>query len=398
MTIAARWLLPDGIEEILPPQAARIEALRRALLDEYQVWGFDLLQPPTAEYLESLLTGVGHDLDLLTFKITDQLNGRMMGVSADRTQQVARMDAHSIPKEGVARYCYCSQVLHTKATHLLSSRNPLQIGAELYGTSGNQSDLEIISLMLRSLEIAGLKDVTVDLGHVGIYQALIAEMSLTADQQAELYTLLRHRALPELAQWLSSSELTDKQQRILAKLPEMAGSVTSISDWKAALAGAPDEVFNALANLQAIAEATIQRFPNVNVHLDLAELRDYNYHTGMVFSAFVPGFGQPVARGGRYDHTGEVFGRSRPATGFSSDLKVLTCLTSLDWSASSGILAPDSDSVALQQKIQQLRSQGERVIQLFTGQTHIEELGCDRMLVMEDDQWQIQPLVNNGRN
>lgn len=368
------------------------------MLDEYRVWGYDLLQPPTAEYLESLLTGVGHDLDLLTFKITDQLNGRMMGVSADRTQQVARMDAHSIPKEGVARYCYCSQVLHTKPINLLSSRNPLQIGAELYGTSGNQSDLEIISLMLRSLEIAGLKEVTVDLGHVGIYQALIAQMPLTTDEQAELYTLLRNRALPELAQWLSNSNLSNDQQRILAKLPEMAGSVASIPEWKAALAGAPDEVFSALANLQTIAETTIQRFPNVNVHLDLAELRDYNYHTGMVFSAFVPGFGQPVARGGRYDHTGEVFGRSRPATGFSSDLKVLTCLTSLDWSAPSGILAPDSDSPELQQKIQQLRSQGERVIQLFTGQTHIEELGCDRMLVMEGDQWQIQPLVNNGRN
>jgi ATP phosphoribosyltransferase regulatory subunit len=398
MTIAARWLLPDGIEETLPPQAARIEALRRALLDEYRVWGYDLLQPPTAEYLESLLTGVGHDLDLLTFKITDQLNGRMMGISADRTQQVARMDAHSIPKEGVARYCYCNQVLHTKPTHLLSSRNPLQIGAELYGDSGSQSDLEVISLMLRSLEIVGLTEVTVDLGHVGIYGALISQMQLSDDQRAELYSLLRLRALPELSTWLERSALTESQKQTLAALPDMAGAVSGIPEWKTRLSGAPEEVFAALAALQSIAEQVTERFPKVNVHLDLAELRDYNYHTGMVFSAFVPGFGQPVARGGRYDHTGEVFGRSRPATGFSSDLKILASLTSRDWPKSAGILAPDSNSADLQQKIHQLRSQGERVIQLFNGQTHIDELGCDRILVMKDGQWQIQPLVNNGRN
>ncbi|TXR54117.1 ATP phosphoribosyltransferase regulatory subunit [Reinekea thalattae] len=398
MTIAARWLLPDGIEEILPPQAARIESLRRALLDEYQVWGYDLLQPPTAEYLESLLTGVGSDLDLLTFKITDQLNGRLMGLSADRTQQVARMDAHSIPKQGVARYCYCSQILHTKPTNLLSSRNPLQIGAELYGDSGSQSDVEIIALMLRSLEKSGINDVTVDLGHVGIYQALVARMALTEAQQEDLYSLLRQRALPELEQWLSNVDLAQSDKDILIKLPTFAGSVAQIDSWKKELAGAPEAVFTALNYLQSIAEEITHQYPKVTVHLDLAELRDYNYHTGMVFSAFVSEFGQPVARGGRYDHTGEVFGRSRPATGFSCDLKILAMLTVADWSSPAGVLAPADDSEQLKQAIRQLRTQGERVIQLFKDQPYVDELGCDRELVVKDGQWIIQPLITSGKN
>ncbi len=392
MTIAERWLLPDGIEEILPPQAARIEALRRTLLDSYRAWGYDLLQPPSAEYLESLLTGVGHDLDLLTFKITDQQSGRLMGLSADRTQQVARMDAHSIPKQGVARYCYCGEVLHTKATHLLSSRSPMQIGAELYGYPGLESEIEVVSLMLQSLEKAGLKDITVDLGHVGIYQSLVAQTSLNEAQQAELFSLLRLRALPELKTWLAGSELSVSEQNILGSLPDMAGSLTDLKVWQENLEDAPEEVVIALASLNSIASDLTRRFPNVRIHLDLAELRDYNYHTGLVFSAFVPGFGQSIARGGRYDATGEVFGRSRPATGFSCDLKVLAALTATDWSDSAAIAAPAIADANLDSRIQELRANGERVIQLFNDQSYVEELGCDRELVLEGSQWQVKPI------
>ena len=394
MTIAERWLLPEGIEEILPPQAARIESLRRALLDEYRVWGYDLLQPPTAEYLESLLTGIGHDLDLLTFKITDQLNGRLMGISADRTQQVARMDAHSMPKEGVARYCYCGEILHTKPIHLLSSRSPMQIGAELYGYSGIESEIEIVSLLLSSLQTAGLEQITLDLGHVGIYHALVAQMGLTAQAQTELFALVRQRALPELKVWLQQSSLTASQQAMISALPSLAGSLADLAGWQSAMADAPAEVNDALSTLQTIGDIIQQRFPAVRVHFDLAELRDYNYHTGLVFSAFVPGFGQPVARGGRYDHTGEVFGRSRPATGFSSDLKVLAALTVSDWAEASGILAPAGHEPALLAAIEALRAQGERVIQLFTGQSAIDELACDRELVLSQGQWQVKTVSN----
>jgi ATP phosphoribosyltransferase regulatory subunit len=397
MTIAERWLLPDGIEEILPPQAARIEALRRALLDEYRAWGYDLLQPPSAEYLESLLTGVGHDLDLLTFKITDQRSGRLMGLSADRTQQVARMDAHSIPKRGVARYCYCGEVLHTKATHLLSSRSPMQIGAELYGYSGLDSEVEIVSLMLSSLQRAGMEQITVDLGHVGIYRALVAETELTATEQAELYSLLRRRALPELRHWLARVEMAASHKAIFLKLPDMAGSIADLELWIEEFAQAPEAVLSALQILKAIALAIAPAFPEVRIHFDLAELRDFSYHTGLVFSAFVPGFGQPVARGGRYDHTGEVFGRSRPATGFSSDLKILAALAVSDWAETPGILAPASREPALAAAIQALRAQGERVIQLFNEQPEIDELGCDRVLVQDNGQWNVQLISQNGQ-
>ena len=397
MTIAERWLLPDGIEEILPPQAARIEALRRALLDEYRAWGYDLLQPPSAEYLESLLTGVGHDLDLLTFKITDQRSGRLMGLSADRTQQVARMDAHSIPKRGVARYCYCGEVLHTKATHLLSSRSPMQIGAELYGYSGLDSEVEIVSLMLSSLQRAGMEQITVDLGHVGIYRALVAETELTATEQAELYSLLRRRALPELRHWLARVEMAASHKAIFLKLPDMAGSIADLELWIEEFAQAPEAVLSALQILKAIALAIEPAFPEVRIHFDLAELRDFSYHTGLVFSAFVPGFGQPVARGGRYDHTGEVFGRSRPATGFSSDLKILAALAVSDWAETPGILAPASREPALAAAIQALRAQGERVIQLFNEQPEIDELGCDRVLVQDNGQWNVQLISQNGQ-
>lgn len=397
MSIADRWLLPAGIEEILPPQALRVESLRRALLDEYRVWGYDLLQPPMAEYLESLLTGVGHDLDLLTFKITDQQSGRLMGISADRTQQVARMDAHSLPRQGVARYCYCGSVLHTKAAHPLSSRSPMQIGAELYGCAGADSEIEVVALMLKSLQQAGLRDITLDLGHVGIYHALVAETQLTRDQQGELYKLVRARALPELQRWLEQSPLTAKQRKLLGSLATMAGTVDKLSSWQAQLVDIPEAVKNALHTLQSIVKQIGKHYPEVSIHIDLAELRDYNYHTGLVFSAFVAGFGQAVARGGRYDHTGEVFGRSRPATGFSSDLKVLAQLTAEPWSESSAILAPaEMDDDQLFAKVAELRAAGERVIQQFSGQSHLAELGCDRALVKQGNQWIVQPMVATG--
>lgn len=398
MSIAERWLLPDGIDEILPPEAARIEALRRELLDEYHRWGYDLLVPPVAEYLESLLTGVGHDLDLLTFKITDQQTGRMMGLSADRTQQVARMDAHSIERQGVSRYCYCGSVLHTKKTHLLSSRSPIQIGAELYGYAGVDSEIEIVSLMMRTLEKAGLQELTLDLGHVGLYQALVEATELSATQRDELYSLVRLRALPELDAWLAQSGLPTEQQAWFRDLPSMAGSVAALEGWLASLQSVSPAVGEALANLKSVAEELEALYPNIRVHLDLAELRDYNYHTGLVFSAFVPGFGQPVARGGRYDDTGKVFGRARPATGFSCDLKVLANVTKAEWVAPKGIRAPVSTDATLRRKVAELRAAGERVVPVFEGQEFLDELSCDRELVCRDGEWQIQSITLNEQN
>ncbi|MCH8529487.1 MAG: ATP phosphoribosyltransferase regulatory subunit [Saccharospirillum sp.] len=398
MTIAERWLLPDGIEEILPPEAARIEALRRLLLDEYRLWGYDLVIPPSAEYLESLLTGVGHDLDLLTYKLTDQATGRLMGLSADNTQQVARMDAHSLPKQGVARYCYSSNVLHAKTTHLLSSRSPIQIGAELYGYSGASSDIEVVALMLTSLNKAGLERITLDLGHIGIYQALVEASGLGEDEQAELFQLLRRRALPDLAQWLTTASLAEPFRQWFSSLPRCAGKFEELAKWKNAFQGVPQEVFVALDRLEQVAEAVQQRFPEVHLHLDLAELRDFNYHTGLVFSAFVPGFGQAVAKGGRYDSTGKVFGRARPATGFSSDLKILASQTTLRWQEAPGIRAPAEPDAELSATIAELRQQGERVVQSFADQEHLAELGCDRELIKHDGHWIVKTLSTQQAN
>jgi ATP phosphoribosyltransferase regulatory subunit len=305
------------------------------------------------------------------------------------------MDAHSIPKQGVARYCYCGSVLHTKNTHLLSSRSPMQVGAELYGYSGVESEIEIVSLMLQSLDKAGLEEVTLDLGHVGIYHALVARTQLSEDEQTELYGLLRLRALPELSAWLAKSSLSDQEQTIFKNLPSMAGSLDDLTQWQVVFNDSPDEVKAAIETLKIIATEISRRFSQVRVHIDLAELRDFNYHTGLVFSAFVPGFGQPVARGGRYDHTGEVFGRSRPATGYSSDLKVLASLTVADWSETAAILAPADSDPALRNKIVELRDQGERVIQLFNGQQHLDELSADRELINIDGQWKVQPISQN---
>lgn len=398
MTIAERWLLPEGIDEILPPQSARIEALRRALLDEYQCWGYDLIQPPTAEYLESLLTGAGHDLDLLTFKITDQQNGRLMGISADRTQQVARMDAHSIQKQGVARYAYCQEVLHTRPTHLLSSRSPLQIGAELYGFSGLDSDVEMVSLMIHSLIKADLPSVTVDLGHIGIYQALVAEVAISDAEQTTLFGLLRQRSIPELNAFVEALPINQQHKDWLLGLPNMAGSLADLTNWRAQLTQAPQKVLDALDSLGEIATVLEARFSTCDIHIDLAELRDFSYHTGLVFSAFVPGFGQPVARGGRYDHTGEVFGRARPAIGFSSDLKILAQLTTQASVTSGAIQAPAQGDEALLLAIRSLRERGERVIQVFTDQPFIDELNCDRVLIKRGSDWVVEHISTNGHN
>jgi ATP phosphoribosyltransferase regulatory subunit len=258
-----------------------------------------------------------------------------------------------------------------------------------------ESEIEIVSLMLQSLDKAGLEEVTLDLGHVGIYHALVARTQLSEDEQTELYGLLRLRALPELSAWLAKSSLSDQEQTIFKNLPSMAGSLDDLTQWQVVFNDSPDEVKAAIETLKIIATEISRRFSQVRVHIDLAELRDFNYHTGLVFSAFVPGFGQPVARGGRYDHTGEVFGRSRPATGYSSDLKVLASLTVADWSETAAILAPADSDPALRNKIVELRDQGERGIQLFNGQQHLDELSADRELINIDGQWKVQPISQN---
>ena len=385
MTNADRWLLPDGIDEILPPQARSIEELRRHLLDYLDNCGYDLVIPPTLEYLDSLLTGTGKDLDLKTFKVTDQLSGRLMGLSADTTPQVARIDAHSLAPEGVSRLSYCRTVFHTKPGSLLASRTPTQIGAELYGEAGIRADVEIISVMLSLLDQSGLSDVHLDIGNVGLFRILASAAKLTDVQLNELSDLLKLRCSSDTRGWLSTNLKDQRLVQAFAILADLQGSADSLRERLSTLQGLVPETAEQIGHLYEVTERLSQRFPQTSMTCDLTELRGYDYHTGLVFAAYIPGYGDAVAQGGRYDETGAVFGRARPATGFSADLKVLTRLGSRSASEKLCVAAPVSDDPQLWQRIQQLRSEGKRVLV----QLNEDDIPCDQRLQLIDGQWQL---------
>ncbi|MFY9179364.1 MAG: ATP phosphoribosyltransferase regulatory subunit [Venatoribacter sp.] len=361
MKRAERWLLPDGIEEILPPEAFRIEQLRRHLLDLLDSWGYDLVMPPALEYLDSLLTGTGKNLDLRTFKVTDQLSGRMMGLSADTTPQVARIDAHSLAPEGISRLCYCRTVFHAKARSLLASRTPTQIGAELYGDSSSCAEVEIISLMLSTLQASEIGALTLDLGHVGVFKILSQEAGLTSNQLDELLELLKLKSTQDIALWAEREINETYLQQAFIELAKLQGNTLQVQaglnklvELVPAISSARDTLLDTIKRIQS-------RFPNTQISLDLTELRGLNYHTGVVFAAYVPGFGDAVAKGGRYDENGAVFGRARPAIGFSADLKVLARFGAFKPTQKPQVIAPNDDDPSLWAQINELRAQGYRV-------------------------------------
>lgn len=385
MALADRWLLPDGVKEVLAPDAYHIESLRRRLLDLYHHWGYELVMPPLMEHLDSVLTGVGRDLDLNTFKLTDQLTGHTLGVRADITPQVARIDAHRMSTTGVNRLSYCGSVLHTRPAEPLASRNPMQIGAELYGHAGIESEVEVISLMLETLaEVKADQELSLDLGHVDIFRGVMQVAGLTEAQQDEYRDILARKALPELD--LFVEQIDDAQVREwLARLPRLTGGVEMLDSARQVLSGAPASVAQALSYLQQLAEQLRGRYPQLDLYFDLSELRGYNYHTGVVFAAYVPSHGQAIAKGGRYDDIGRDFGRARAATGFSCDLKILSELSQETVQADAVILAPAGDDAALLQAIRDLRAQGMRVVQALPGAA--SEDGCSQQLLQRDGQW-----------
>lgn len=389
------WLLPEGIEETLPAEAKHLEALRNKLLETFACWGYDLVIPPFIDFLDSLLTGSGHDLDLQTFKLTDQISGEMLGIRADMTPQVARMDAHNLKHEWPTRLCYAGTVLHTRGNPLEKTRSPMQIGAELYGHAGLESDLEVICLMLEMLAVTGLQNVHLDLGHVGIYRALAAQAQLTTAQESELFDILQRKAKPELAELMDSHALPGTVKQWFLKLPELNGDLSVLEKAAIVFADAHDDVKKALAELQGIAGQLAVRFPQLPISFDLAELRGYHYHTGMVFAAFVPLVGREIARGGRYDNIGEVFGRARPATGFSADLKLLSALSKQSFQGPERelIFAPCANDLALAETIRDLRARQRPVIQQLPGQTGgAADYGCTAILEQEQQHWVVKPL------
>ncbi|GAB3344946.1 ATP phosphoribosyltransferase regulatory subunit [Chromohalobacter beijerinckii] len=393
MTIADRWLLPDGMDEVLPPQATRMEQLRRALLDLYDRWGYDLVIPPTVEFLDSLLTGTGTDLDLQTFKLTDQLSGRMMGASADVTPQVARMDAHSLKRNGPARLCYCTTVLRAKADQHQGGRSPTQVGVELFGHAGLDADIEVLRLALTGLEVAGAGETHLALSHIGIYRALVHAAALNAESEYALFEAIERKAFNDVDALVARDVRDPALAEMLQTLPRLYGGQEMLDQAREVFAGAPPAVTAALDELQALCRAVTANHLQAEVYIDLAELRGYQYHTGMVFAAYVPGYGQALAKGGRYDDTGRAFGRARPATGFSMDLKLLASLIE-SGPRGDAIWAPADDRAALTQAIAHLRASGERVIQALPGQrVGPREQRCDRQLVETNGEWRVEPLA-----
>ena len=392
MTALDHWLLPEGIAELLPDEAWRLETLRRRLLDVYRSWGYELIIPPMVEFLESLLTGTGHDLDLQTFKLTDQLTGRLLGVRADITAQAARIDTHQLKREGPVRLCYLGTVLHTRPDGFAGSRSPMQVGAELFGHAGMESDLEILALMLETLRITGIDHVHLDLGHVGIFRNLARQADLTDEQEDGLFEVLQRKALPEIHALLEALHLPAMVNEQLGGLARLHGDWGVLDRARALLEDADESVHAALDDLVAIATEVKRRWPDLPLYFDLAELRGYGYQTGVVFAAFTPGCGEEIARGGRYDQIGEVFGRARPATGFSADLKTLIALSGRDVSpARGGILAPASGDAALEQRIAELREAGEIVVVMLPGQTvYPVESHCNRKLVKQANAWVVE--------
>ncbi len=380
-----KWLLPEYIEDILPAEARRIEALRRAMLDRFEVHGYQLVLPPLLEYVESLLTGSGHDLDLKTFKLVDQLSGRMLGVRADITPQVARIDAHLMNRKGVNRLCYAGSVLHTLPSGLHRTREPLQIGAEIYGHAGIESDLEVLRLMLDALRAAGVARLQLDIGHVAVFRTLVRKAGVEAEAEAELFRAVQAKDVPALEKLVR--KLDRKSRAALAALPELAGGMEVLARARRQL---PEyaEIRRALAQLRAMA-ASLQN-AGARICFDLGELRGYHYHSGVVFAVYAEGWSNALALGGRYDEVGKAFGRARPATGFSMDLREIAAAAPAA-AARSALLAPYLPrDAALQRRVLTLRKAGEVVIVDLPGHAKSRgELGCNRRLQRVNGRWKV---------
>ena len=380
-----RWLLPEDIADVLPAEARKVESLRRNILDLYQSYGYELVAPPILEFLDSLLTGTGSDLNLQTFKLVDQLSGRTLGLRADITPQVARIDAHLLNREGVTRLCYAGSVAHARTPVGSTAREELQLGAEIYGCATWQADLEAITLLLKTLSLAGLDKVYLDLSHAGILNGILAKENLPSAEMETLYGLLQSKDRPRLSVWAKS--LPEQTAKALLALTELNGPCAEVLSKAKTALPQTSEVKEALAQLAHLIESASDLSKGLELSIDLADLRGYQYHSGVMFAAYIAKLPQPIARGGRYDQVGKAFGRARPATGFSLDLLTLASL-SPNQKPKKAILAPWDNDAQLKQTIDSLRQAGEVVIQLNAGEPmQSAEYACDRELVKQGGKW-----------
>jgi ATP phosphoribosyltransferase regulatory subunit len=398
-----KWRLPDGVDELLPPEAWALEQVRRQVLDVFNSWGFDYVEPPVVEYLDALLVGAGpdgglghqDDLDLQTLKVVDQRSGRLMGVRADMTAQAVRIDAHSRPSEGVQRLCYAGPVVLANPAAALDSRVPLKAGAEVFGAPGLAADVEVICLLLEIFERTGVEAPVLVLGHMGIYLSLVAPLGLDAFTERQLFAAVQSKSEADIGELIG--ERSDGA--LLERLPTLMGGREILREARAALAGGPDGAVAAVDALEELAEAVLVRNPAVEVRYDLAELAGYGYHNGPVFSAYQADQGRAIARGGRYDGIGAPFGRSRPATGFDVNLRQLIGLAGAGtvgqavWAPWTGSLGGDV-AAALAAEVRRLRAAGERVVVALDDEDGAPS-GCDRQLSYVSGVWKVERL---GRN
>jgi ATP phosphoribosyltransferase regulatory subunit len=379
------WVLPDHIADVLPFEARHIEEIRRDLLDMARCYGYELVMPPLLEHLESLLTGTGEALDLQTFKLVDQLSGRMMGLRADSTPQVARIDAHLLNRQGVTRLCYCGPVLHTRPGAPHATREPLQFGAEIYGHTGLEADLEILTLALDTLQVAQVNSVSVDMADARIVHALVKQAQLNAAQETLLYAALAAKDASEIKAITRACPAAAAQG--LQQLVQLYGDVTVLD---AAAKALPDSVAirEALDHLRWLA----RHVEGAAVTFDLSDLRGYAYYSGAQFSLYAPGASDALARGGRYDEVGSVFGRKRPAVGFSLDIKTLSAVAAAR-PLRAAVRAPWGEAAELRAAIAALRRQGETVVCVLPGhESEVDEFQCDRELIQAAGQWVVKSI------
>ena len=390
MTITKRWLLPEGVDEILPPRAILLEQMCRKLIDLFSSWGYEFVIPPMMEYLESLLTATGEDLDLQTYKITDQLSGRLMGIRADITPQVARIDAHLLKRNIPTRLCYLGSVLHSRTNNSGDSRSPLQLGAELFGHEGVSSDIEIVKLMLATLDAVRISNICLDVGHIGIFRSLISKSQLNSMQESEVFEIVKRKAKDELKIFYKKLKINDDSSKAMLDLIDLHGDAGILDDAIHAFDKLSPDIRKYVNEVKTLTDSIIDKF-DVSINIDLSELRGYNYHTGMIYTAFVPNEGKGIAFGGRYDDIGSAFGKARPATGFSTDMKQLLELQNISEDTPDKIFAPVDDNDPLHKKITELREQGKIVIQELEGQNATaKEMNCNQTLVCENDQWVVK--------
>ncbi len=387
---ANRWQLPDGVDEVLPPRALQLEILGREILDLFGTWGYDLIKTPLIEFLESLHIVPSAELQLSTFTLVDQLSGRTMGVRSDITSQVARIDAHVLQNTHPTRLCYADTVLRTRPKGQLGSRCPRLAGAELYGYPDIEGDLEIISLMLHSLRLAGIEQPLLALGHSSICRELLLAAQLPPNDAAELFEALQNKATTDIDRLLRQHSLPASLSECLRRLPTLHGDASVLTIARSLFKQSGGGVQAAIDQLENLAASIRLRFPGQQIFLDLCELRGYDYHTGVIFSAYVEGHGEAIANGGRYDGIGAGFGRARPATGFDTDLLTLLSLSKREFHAPDLIYAPSAEDAALSRKIAELRHTGYRIVQAFPGQQdQPAALGCNKQLVQDGSGWKV---------